>query len=85
MRAVPTSTMVASSRTAGNDTLTRCTATVGGALTDGSSLADADAPGIVIARPASVSDKSCLRMTVIPLSWFPSIPVYSLVPPVEVI
>ena len=47
MSAVPTRTIAASSRIAGSARLTRCTATVGAAFTDGSSLADAGAPDAV--------------------------------------
>jgi hypothetical protein len=69
MSAAPTSTIAASSRIAGRARLTRWTATVGAAPTDASSLADADAPDVVvaIASPANVSITNCLRMTVSPL------------------
>ena len=63
--AVPTSTIAASSRIIGVR-LTRCTATGGAAVIAVPSLAgEALSPVARMAIPASVSDTSCLRMTLV--------------------
>src|SRR5688572_8524172 len=65
INAVPTSTIVASSRTVGVR-LTRCTATVGAAVATVSSVAgEALSPVVRTAIPAIVNDTSCLRMTLV--------------------
>src|SRR5688572_10721438 len=73
INAVPTSTIVASSRTVGVR-LTRCTATVGAAVATVSSVAgEALSPVVRTAIPAIVNDTSCLRMTLV-LSGIRSLP-----------
>ena len=64
--AVPTSTIVASSRIAGIPEPARWTATGEAAVTDDSSVAADEDPEAVVAsaNPASVSVTSCLRITV---------------------
>ena len=74
MSAVPTSTMAASSRIAGEATLTRWTATGDDAPTAASSL-DAGAASVdpdSAAHIVSVSVTSCLRIT---LTFLPRLPV----------
>jgi hypothetical protein len=73
INAVPTSTIVASSRTVGVR-LTRRTATVGAAVATVSSVAgEALSPVVRTAIPAIVNDTSCLRMTLV-LSGIRSLP-----------
>ena len=66
INAVPTSTIIASSRIAGIPEPARWTATGGAAVTDDSSVAAGEDPEAVVAsaNPASVSVTSCLRITV---------------------